>query len=82
MARAMQYPFVYNELLDKEVTMTITKAIITAAILTIASTSFAGSKCTHMMTSQGNSLFANTTAPSSIQAQGTQTATSNNQAIK
>ncbi|QDK36192.1 hypothetical protein [Bdellovibrio sp. NC01] len=58
--------------------------IITAAVMTISSTSFAGSKCKHMMSSQGNSLFAHTVAPSS-NTQGTTTtatAATSNQAIK
>lgn len=64
--------------------MKTAKAIITAAILTIASTSFAGSKCAHMMTTQGNSLLQNTVATSSVVAQGTQTATAtaSTQAVK
>ncbi|MDG0814835.1 hypothetical protein [Bdellovibrio svalbardensis] len=54
--------------------MKITQAIITVTILTIASTSFAGSKCSHMMSSQGNSLFAHTAA-APVSAQGSTTAT-------
>jgi len=60
--------------------MKIAQALITVAILTIASTSFASSKCKHMVFSQGNTLMTNTVAPSSVVAadpngqQGTQQA--------
>ncbi|MGE5086042.1 MAG: hypothetical protein ACM3MG_07040 [Bacillota bacterium] len=41
------------------------KVMITAAVITIASTSLAATKCSQRFASNGNSLLQNTVAPSS-----------------
>ena len=53
--------------------MKTVKAIITVALVTIASTSMGATKCSQRFASNGNSLMQNTVAPSSSVAK-TQTA--------
>lgn len=59
--------------------MKTVKAIITVAIVTIASTSFGATKCSQRFGATGNSLFQNTAATSSTVAQ---TKTASTAAVK